>query len=179
MNKKNILENLELKLAKTKEENKEKFEKIEKDFKQNYSDFLENIFWEKNSWEKRIISVCFQLEKLDNPEKNNSEIFNNSLKKAVELLNLSSQKKEILFSKISLLEKNKDFFADKINKVSDISKDINFPIIENLIKKWILTNTDLIDISLRYKEKKRFSWIYKYFVKGKNRNHKKQLFSFK
>ena len=156
MNKKNILENLELKLAKTKEENKEKFEKIEKDFKQNYSDFLENIFWEKNSWEKRIISVCFQLEKLDNPEKNNSEIFNNSLKKAVELLNLSSQKKEILFSKISLLEKNKDFFADKINKVSDISKDINFPIIENLIEKWILTNTDLIDISLRYKEKKDF-----------------------
>jgi len=156
MNKKNILENLELKLAKTKEENKEKFEKIEKDFKQNYSDFLENIFWEKNSWEKRIISVCFQLEKLDNPEKNNSEIFNNSLKKAVELLNLSSQKKEILFLKISLLEKNKDFFADKINKVSDISKDINFPIIENLIEKWILTNTDLIDISLRYKEKKDF-----------------------
>lgn len=156
MNKKNILENLELKLAKTKEENKEKFEKIEKDFKQNYSDFLENIFWEKNFWEKRIISVCFQLEKLDNPEKNNSEIFNNSLKKAVELLNLSSQKKEILFSKISLLEKNKDFFADKINKVSDISKDINFPIIENLIEKWILTNTDLIDISLRYKEKKDF-----------------------
>jgi hypothetical protein len=44
MNKKNILENLELKLEKTKEENKEKFEKIEKDFKQNYSDFLENIF---------------------------------------------------------------------------------------------------------------------------------------
>lgn len=156
MNKKNILENLELKLAKTKEENKEKFEKIEKDFKQNYSDFLENIFWEKNSWEKRIILVCFQLEKLDNPEKNNSEIFNNSLKKAVELLNLSSQKKEILLSKISLLEKNKDFFADKINKVSDISKDINFPIIENLIEKWILTNTDLIDISLRYKEKKDF-----------------------
>ncbi|RKW21477.1 hypothetical protein D8B46_07460 [Candidatus Gracilibacteria bacterium] len=156
MNKKNILENLELKLAKTKEENKEKFEKIEKDFKQNYSDFLENIFGEKNSGEKRIISVCFQLEKLDNPEKNNSEIFNNSLKKAVELLNLSSQKKEILFSKISLLEKNKDFFADKINKVSDISKDINFPIIENLIEKGILTNTDLIDISLRYKEKKDF-----------------------
>ena len=156
MNKKNILENLELKLAKTKEENKEKFEKIEKDFKQNYSDFLANIFWEKNSWEKRIILVCFQLEKLDNPEKNNSEIFNNSLKKAVELLNLSSQKKEILLSKISLLEKNKDFFADKINKVSDISKDINFPIIENLIEKWILTNTDLIDISLRYKEKKDF-----------------------
>ena len=72
------------------------------------------------------------------------------------MLNLSSQKKEILFSKISLLEKNKDFFADKINKVSDISKDINFPIIENLIEKWILTNTDLIDISLRYKEKKDF-----------------------
>ena len=34
MNKKNILENLELKLAKTKEENKEKFEKIESKVKE-------------------------------------------------------------------------------------------------------------------------------------------------
>jgi hypothetical protein len=49
MYKNKILENLELKLAKTREENKEKLDKIEKNFKEEYFVFLEKIFENDNS----------------------------------------------------------------------------------------------------------------------------------
>ena len=99
MYKNKILENLELKLAKTREENKEKLDKIEKNFKEEYFVFLEKIFENDNSWTKRLVSVLFQIEKLDNLEKNNSEIFNNSLKKSIENLSLSKEKKDLFFRK--------------------------------------------------------------------------------
>lgn len=60
------LENLELKLAQTKIENKEKLDLIEQNFKNKFWNFLEKIFLNDNSWIKRMISVYFQLEKLDN-----------------------------------------------------------------------------------------------------------------
>ena len=156
MYKNKILENLELKLAKTREENKEKLDKIEKNFKEEYFVFLEKIFENDNSWTKRLVSVLFQIEKLDNLEKNNSEIFNNSLKKSIENLSLSKEKKDLLLSKISVLEKNKNFLEEKILKNSDITKDTNFPILEDLVEKWVLEKSNLIDISLRYKEKNNF-----------------------
>lgn len=156
MYKNKILENLELKLAKTREENKEKLDKIEKNFKEEYFVFLEKIFENDNSWIKRLVSVLFQIEKLDNLEKNNSEIFNNSLKKSIENLSLSKEKKDLLLSKISVLEKNKNFLEEKILKNSDITKDTNFPILEDLVEKWVLEKSNLIDISLRYKEKNNF-----------------------
>ena len=156
MYKNKILENLELKLAKTREENKEKLDKIEKNFKEEYFVFLEKIFENDNSWTKRLVSVLFQIEKLDNLEKNNSEIFNNSLKKSIENLSLSKEKKDLFLSKISVLEKNRNFLEEKILKNSDITKDTNFPILEGLVEKWALEKSDLIDISLRYKEKNNF-----------------------
>lgn len=151
-----ILENLELKLSQTKLENKEKFEKIEKDFKKDYNHFLENIFKNDNSWTKRLISAYFQLEKIDNLDKNNNEIFLNSVKKWLENISLTKEKKDILYLKISKLLENKNFFEEKVNKISDISKDPNYPILETLESKWILDKTDLINISLSYKEKRNF-----------------------
>ena len=131
----NILENLELKLQQTKAENKEKIDKIENEFKTGYSAFLENIFKNDSSGIKRFVSAYFQLEKLDNPEKSDNEIFFNSLNKSVENLYLSKEKKENLVLKISNLEKNKDFFSEKIIQNSDISKDVNYPLLEDLEKK--------------------------------------------
>jgi hypothetical protein len=72
---------------------------------------------------------------LDNLEKNNSEIFNNSLKKSIENLSLSKEKKDLFLSKISVLEKNRNFLEEKILKNSDITKDTNFPILEDLVEK--------------------------------------------
>lgn len=172
----NILENLELKLQQTKAENKEKIDKIENEFKTGYSAFLENIFKNDSSGIKRFVSAYFQLEKLDNPEKSDNEIFFNSLNKSVENLYLSKEKKENLVLKISNLEKNKDFFSEKIIQNSDISKDVNYPLLEDLEKKWILTKTDLIDISLKYKEKKDFLSASKIIWESKFEIIKKSFF---
>lgn len=172
----NILENLELKLQQTKAENKEKIDKIENEFKNNYSAFLENIFKNDSSGIKKFVSAYFQLEKIDNPNKNDDEIFLNSLKKSVENLYLSSEKKENLVLKISNLEKNKEFFSEKIIQNSDISKDVNYPLLEDLEKKWIVTKTDLIDISLKYKEKKDFLSASKTVSKNKFEIIKKSFF---
>ena len=172
----NILENLELKLQQTKAENKEKIDKIENEFKTGYSAFLENIFKNDSFGIKRFVSAYFQLEKLDNPEKSDNEIFFNSLNKSVENLYLSKEKKENLVLKISNLEKNKDFFSEKIIQNSDISKDVNYPLLEDLEKKWILTKTDLIDISLKYKEKKDFLSASKIIWESKFEIIKKSFF---
>lgn len=151
-----ILENLELKLSQTRLENKEKFDVIEQNFKSEFWVFLENIFPNDSSWIKKMISAYFQLEKIDNESKNNTEIFSNSLKKSLENIYLSKEKKEKLFTKITNLEKNKNFFEEKFTLSSDISKDTNYPILESLKEKEILTSSDLIDVSLKYKEKKNF-----------------------
>lgn len=151
-----ILENLELKLSQTRLEDKEKFDIIEQNFKSEFWVFLENIFPNDNSWIKRMVSAYFQLEKIDNESKNNTEIFSNSLKKSLENISLSKEKKEKLFTKITNLEKNKNFFEEKLTLSSDISKDTNYPILESLKEKEILTSSDLIDVSLKYKEKKNF-----------------------
>lgn len=151
-----ILENLELRLAQNRLENKEKFDLIEENFKKNFWVFLDHIFKNDNSWIKRLVSAYFQIEKIDNENKNDTEIFANSLKKSLENISLTKEKKEKLFSKLTNLEKNKNFFEEKFSKNSDISKDPNFPILETLKQKEILSNSDLVDISLKYKEKKNF-----------------------
>lgn len=160
-----ILENLELKLAQTREQNREKFLEIEKDFDLKYSSFLKNIFKSDILWVKRFVSAYFQLEKIDNSWKSDLEIFKNSLKKSIENIPLSKEKKENLAEKILNLEKNKDFLSEKILDNSDISKDVNFPILEDLEKKWVLQKVDIVDISLAYKQKKNFleslDWIWK------------------
>ena len=99
-----------------------------------------------------------------------------SLNKSVENLYLSKEKKENLVLKISNLEKNKDFFSEKIIQNSDISKDVNYPLLEDLEKKWILTKTDLIDISLKYKEKKDFLSASKIIWESKFEIIKKSFF---
>ena len=68
-----ILENLEIKLAILRKENAEKLDKIETDFKKDYSVFLEKIFENDDIWTKKFISAYFQLEKLDYPDKQGHE----------------------------------------------------------------------------------------------------------
>ena len=152
---KNPLENLELKLLQTKKENAEKLEKIESKFKKEFGDFFSFL----KSWEKpffRAINVYFQLEKLDNPEKNDIDILKNSIQKSLEFLTLNKSKKEFLKQKLfELLNKKVD-----LNKIfwknNDLRKNKNFPILQDLGKYWILNKNDLIKISLKYKETHNF-----------------------
>ncbi len=153
---KNILENLELKLLQTKKENAEKLNKIETEFKKEFGAFLDTIIWIDNLWFNRYINVAFQLERLDNKDKNNKEIFLNSVKKALELFPINQLKKEIFLKKIKNLWDKKEKINDIFIKKTSINKDKNFPIIEDLIKYWELNQDDLLKISLKYKEKKDF-----------------------
>jgi len=49
--------------------------------------------------------VNFQLKKLENPEQDNNEILKNSINKALEILPINKEKKEILENKIIKLVK--------------------------------------------------------------------------
>ena len=152
---KNNLENLEIKLAQTKKENSEKLDKIESEFKDKYSEFFDIVLKNDNLWFKRYISVDFQLEKLDNPEKSDFEILKNSISKALELLPLNQEKKEVLKEKLLLILKNNNL--EKIfRKNNDLRKDKNYPILEDLKKYWVLDENDLIKVSLKYKETHKF-----------------------
>lgn len=170
------LENLELKLAQTREQNKEKFEKIDREFKKDFSNFLENIFPDDNLSVKRFVSAYFQLEKINNLDKNDSNILKNSLKKSLEDIPLKKEKKEKLLLKIESIEKNKDFFSEKMQKNLDITKNKNYPILQDLKSKDLLSETDLIDISIKFKETKNFLQSSKIIWKEKFELIKKNYF---
>ncbi len=166
---KNILENLELKLAQTRLENSDKLDIFEAEYKKEYSDFFDILFENDNLWFKRYISVNFQLNKLTDPEKNNNDILKKSIRNSILLLPINKEKKEILEKKIiQLTEVNywknnklaEDFnvlkLSEKFLDNSDLHKNKNYPIIESLEKNWILDKSDLIKISLNFKESKNF-----------------------
>ena len=153
---KNNLENLELKLLQTRRENAEKLDVIEAEYKKEYSDFFDDLFPNENLWLKRFISVSFQLEKLDNQEKNNLDILKNSIDKSLKNLPLNIEKQKKLENKLNVLLK-KDIKLEKFFlKNTDFHKDKNFPILEDLEKYWVVDKEDLIKISLKYKETHNF-----------------------
>ena len=153
---KNILENLELKLLQLKKENAEKLEKIEAEYKKEYSDFFDKLFPNDNIWLKRFISVFFQIEKLDNPWKNNLDILKNSIKKTLKNIPLNKNKQEQLDNKLNILLEKKINFDEIFRKNNDLRKNKNFPILQDLEKYEILDKNDLIKISLKYKETHNF-----------------------
>jgi len=166
---KNNLENLEIKLAQTKKENAEKLDKIESEFKEKYSELFDIVLKNDNLWFKRYISVNFQLDKLDNPEKSDFEILKNSISKALEILPLNQEKKENLKDKLILLAKASSWqvemwtegfsslnMSEIFRKNNDLRKDKNYPILEDLKKYWVLDENDLIQINLKYKETHNF-----------------------
>jgi len=166
---KNNLENLEIKLAQTKKENALKLDKIESEFKDKYSELFDVVLKNDNLWFKRYISVNFQLEKLDNPEKSDFEILKNSISKALEILPLNQERKENLKDKLILLAKASSWqvemwtegfsslnMSEIFRKNNDLRKDKNYPILEDLKKYWVLDENDLIQVSLKYKETHNF-----------------------
>ncbi len=157
---KNKLENLELKLFQTRKENAEKLDKIETEFKKQYSDFLDLLDFQDNIWFKRYLNVYFQLGKIDNPSKNNNEIFFNAFLKSIEILPINTDKKDILKNKVlKILRVNNSKISDiseQFIKNSDLHKNYNFPILEWLNNHWVLDKNDLINISLKYKKTKNF-----------------------
>jgi len=153
---KNILENLELRLAQTKLENSEKFDVIETEYKEEYSDFFDKLFKNDNLGIKRYISVSFQLEKLDNPEIENKDNLKISLNKIIDTFPLNIEKKEVLKDKLVILEENKEKVSDIFIKNTYLHKNYNFPILESLEKLNFLDKNDLIKISLKFKETNNF-----------------------
>ena len=153
---KNILENLELRLAQTKLENSEKFDVIETEYKEEYSDFFDKLFKNDNLGIKRYISVSFQLEKLDNPEIENKDNLKISLNKIIDTFPLNIEKKEVLKDKLLILEENKEKVSDIFIKNTYLHKNYNFPILESLEKLNFLDKNDLIKMSLKFKETNNF-----------------------
>ncbi len=153
---KNNLENLELKLAQTKKENAKKLDKIDAKFKKEFSGFLDTFLKGDNLGFKRYILVDFQLERLDNLDKTDLEILKNSFKKALEVLPLSQEKKEVLEKKFFLLLSKNKLFEKIFLKNNDLRKDKNYPILKDLKKHWFLDENDLIQLSLKYKETHNF-----------------------
>ncbi len=157
---KNNLENLELKLLKAIKEDNEKLDKIDAEFKKEFSSFFELLFKNVNLWFKRFVNVGFQLNKLKNPEKNNIEILNSVFIKAVDILAINTEKKEILKNNLNkfFVEKwlNIIDISENFIKNTDLHKDKNFPLLENLEKYWEIDTNDLLKISLQFKETKNF-----------------------
>lgn len=152
----NILENLELKLQNTRLENSEKLDTIETEYKKEYSDFFDSFIGNDYSWFKRIVSVSFQLDKLDNPDKSNDKIFKEAINKWVKVLLLKDKDKILLESKLSTLLWQKDKISEIYIQNSDLRKDFNFPILESMEQFWVLTNEELLNVSLKYKETPNF-----------------------
>jgi len=152
---KNNLENLEIKLKNAREENFEAFEKYEKLYNNNYKDFLDWFFKSDILGVKKTISAVFQLEKLN--WKNSVEAFNIALEKWLSILYIPENKKEILKQKILKLENKKEKILDIFSKNSDIIKDKNFPILESLISRNILNNSEILSISQEFKN----NWLIK------------------
>jgi len=149
--KKNNLENLEIKLKNARESNEKAFEKFEKIFNENYKKFVENIFKTDILWVKRIIWAVFQLELLNG--KNNNDAFQIAVEKAITTLPLSVEKKEKLKNKILKLDNKKQNLSEIFTKNTNLKKDKNFPIIESLIERKILDNSDLLAISSNFSKK--------------------------
>lgn len=154
--KNNILENLELKLINTRLENAEKIDKIEAEYKEKYSDFFDNLLSIDNLWFKRFISVSFQLDKLNNPDKKDENIFNEIINKSIKLLPLNNEDKKIFEWKILNLFWKNDKINDFLNKNNDLRKDYNYIILESLEKNWLINWEDILKISLKYKENNSF-----------------------
>ena len=152
----NILENLELKLLNTRIENSEKLDSIEAKYKKEYWDFFDTFMKNDNSWFRRIVWVSYQLTKLDNFDKSDNYIFKKSLDSALKVLPLNKEKKVLLELKLSKLHLKKDKVSELYIKNSDLHKDFNFPILESFEKFWILTQEDLFNVSLKYKENSNF-----------------------
>lgn len=150
------IENIELKLSQSRNENSEKLDKIENEFNNEYWDLFNHLLQNDNLWLKRIISVYFQLQKLDYPEKTNNSILRESLIKWLDTIPLNWENKNFLFSKFEFILKNKNIVSENIIQHSDLKKDWNYAILESLLEYWNLNNNDIINISLKYKE----SWNF-------------------
>ncbi|MDQ7008806.1 MAG: hypothetical protein Q9M94_00765, partial [Candidatus Gracilibacteria bacterium] len=148
---KNSLENLEIKLINARVENEKAFEKFEKLYKDNYKDFLEGFFKTDILGVKKLISTIFQLESLNG--KNNSDAFRISIEKGLTILPLNTEKKEKVKNKILKLENKRSNILDIFIKNSDIKKDKDFPIIESLLERKILDNSDFILLSSEFNKK--------------------------
>jgi len=147
------LENLELKIKASRIENREILDKIEAEYKKEYSVFLDNF---KNSKFKEMVWAYYSFYKLDivnmNRNIDNKEIFDKAVKKATEHLILSKSSKEILTEKVSSLEKTKFNFNDIFIKQTNIKLDSNYPILESFLNSHIINNSDLLEISLSFKK---------------------------
>jgi len=153
---KNNLENLELKLLQTRKENAEKLDKIETKFKKEFSSFFDILLENDNLWFKRFVSVYFQLEKLDNENKDDLDILTNSINKALEIFPINKEKKVLFEKELAKLIGSKDIVESNFLKISDLHKNHNFPILWDLERIWFINNNDLLKVSLKYKESKNF-----------------------
>ncbi len=148
----NILENLELKLARTREEQAETVKQIEKNFGETYKVFLESIFEKDTLGFKRFIWAYFILDCVDG--KTSKEAFESAMEKTLKQVPLQDDKKQELFKSIQKLEQKKDFIQENIIIEKNIKKDPNFPILESLEQQGVLENTDIAEIALQYKSGK-------------------------
>ncbi len=152
----NTLENLELKLINTKLENSENLDKIEKYYQEEYWVFLDEIFQNSNLWFKRFVWVDFQLNKLNNNEANNHELFKNSFKKAIQILPIDKNKKLFFETSLTNLLENKNTIEKIFLKNKLININHNFPILESLKNLEFLNENDLLKVSLEFKQKNDF-----------------------
>lgn len=152
MNNQNQLESLELKLKNAREENREVFEQVEKDYNENYRDFVESFFKTDVLGAKKSISALFQLEAFNG--KKGSESLKIALNKGLKILPIQEEKRELLALKIMNLEWKKTGVSDIITKNTNIEHSTNSPILESLLKQKIINNEDILIISSKYETTK-------------------------
>ena len=152
---KNILENLEIKLKNARVENQEKFEKFEKIYNKDYKEFLDWFFKSDILWAKKIASATFQLELLN--WKTEKMAFEKWVENAVSILPLQKEKKEKTKKNILFLLEKKWNIEKRFLKNKEIQKDHNFPIIESLFKRKILSLADMMLIASNFEKTKKIS----------------------
>lgn len=187
--KKNSLENFEAKIANARIENEKAFEKFEKLYNDNYKEFLEWFFKNDILWSKKIISAVFQLELLN--WKTNNEAFKIAVGKWINILPLKLDKQDKLKNKILKLETKKSKISEIFIKNTNLSRDKYFPIIESLIERKILDNSDLILISwdfikswniknsLDHLKKEKINIINKYIYLANSTKKEEKIWAFK
>lgn len=146
---KNILENLELKLARTREEQAETVTQLEKDFNEEYKAFFESVFEKDTLGYKRFLGAYFVLDCIDGKTK--PEALMSAIEKTISQIPLQSEKKQELTESIKKLLPYKDIISESISQEKNIKKDPDFPIIESLVTSWELGASDLAEITLQYK----------------------------
>jgi len=147
-------ENLELKLQRLKEDAKEDFFEAHHIFLEEYEKVFEWLFSGVNSWIKSRTRAYFQIIYVDKKSSwvqlNTSDIFQNSLEKALSDLPLSPQKKQILQDLIFHLQISYKAQTELYHTSHELHRDPYFPLIEDMAIDGDITEEEFFALKHAY-----------------------------